>query len=66
MCENESVAVAGAGLNQLDLVTVRIFNKGNDRVATLHRAGLARDLAARRLDALAGRRDVIDTERDVP
>src|SRR2546429_41564 len=53
-------------LDELDLVAVRILDEGDDAAAELHRAGLARDLAAARLYHLARLVRVGHRDRDVP
>ncbi len=41
---------SSGALNQFDLVAVRVFNKGNDRLAMLHRAGFTDHLATPLVD----------------
>ena len=56
-----------AALDKLDLVAIRVFDKGNDRAAMLHRAGFAGHFAAQCAHLLTGcggiRKDPQDSER---
>src|SRR5258706_5849489 len=52
-------------LDELDLVAVRVLDEGDHAAAVLHRAGLARHLAATCLDFLARFIGVLDRDRDV-
>src|SRR5207237_4788618 len=60
-----SRACPSRALDELDLVAVRILDERDHAAAELHRAGLARDLAALRLHGLARLVDIGHAERDV-
>ena len=52
-------------LDQLDLVAVRILHERDHRRAALHRARLARDRCRPCAHRVAGRRGIVDLDRDV-
>src|SRR5690625_2845889 len=56
---------AALALDQFNLVTVRILDKGDDGRAVLHGTGLAHDIAAPGLDFFTGRIGVVDFDGDM-
>src|SRR6185436_5442233 len=63
--QQKQTLLPALALDELDLVAVGIFHEGDDGRATLHRAGLARDLAAGAPHLGAGARDIRHADGDV-
>src|SRR5690606_31219781 len=60
-----SSAISAFSLNQFDLITVRIFDEGDDRRTMLHGSGFPHNVAAAGFDACTGVVCVFDFQGDM-